>query len=148
MTGKDSMSGRFAAAAAVVLMLLQGPAGGAASVLMMGPQPTDAKIVLAVGESFGVPETSLVITFEAVEEDSRCPVGTRCLWEGDAAIRIRLGGPDIRTAAYTLHTNERFERTITHGQLRVALAALAPYPAAGEKVKPDQYRVTLEVHKG
>jgi hypothetical protein len=102
---------------------------------------------LAPGGSLHIPATNLVVTFEAVVEDSRCPAGTQCVWEGDAAVRIRIDAPQRRAVKYTLHTSERSGRAIVHGPVTVELAAVAPLPAAGRKVRPDEYRVTLRITK-
>jgi len=59
-----------------------------------GPEPVPCKIgpqiAIPFGESFYVPELDLIITFEAVISDSRCPVDAFCFWEGSAEILMKL----------------------------------------------------------
>jgi hypothetical protein len=102
---------------------------------------------LAPGDSLGIPGTEYVITFETVAEDSRCPKGARCVWEGDAAVRIRIDAPRARASTYTLHTSERFGRTIEHDQVRVELTDLTPYPSTRRKTPPEDYRLRLQLHR-
>jgi hypothetical protein len=141
----------------MVVRAISGPAFAAVLSMCLGlcasgfPRRTDQDpnqpIVLAPGDSLRIPDTSLVLTFETVVEDSRCPAGARCVWEGDAAVRIRIDAPHERPSTYTLHTNERLGRALVHGQVRVELAAVAPYPAADRKVRPEEYRVTVQIHR-
>lgn len=115
--------------------------------LPTGDQNGDRKIVLALGESQPISDTNLVVTFEAVAEDSRCPTGVTCIWAGDAAVRIRIDAPKARPSTYTLHTNERMGRDVMHGGLRVQLVAVTPYPAADKQPRADEYRVTLLIQR-
>lgn len=107
--------------------------------------PTE--LTLAPGESGRVPDSEAAITFEAVVEDSRCPTGVTCVWEGDAAVRIRVEEPGAAPATYTLHTSDRFGREAKHGSIRIRLAAVTPHPTADGPVKAEDYRVTLAVSR-
>lgn len=102
---------------------------------------------LAPGHSFRITDTNQVLTFETVVQDSRCPKGAQCIWEGDAAVRIRIDAPRARAATYTLHTSQRFGRTVEHGQLRIELTNLTPYPSISRKTGPKDYRLTLQIQR-
>lgn len=106
---------------------------------------SDSRITLAPGESRRLPDSEAVLTFESVTEDSRCPTGVTCVWEGDAAVHITIGVPGTQAAGYTLHTNERFEREAVHEALHIRLTDLAPHPTADGPVNPDDYRATLVI---
>jgi hypothetical protein len=118
-----------------------------ASAVPSQPEPQDSsrEVVLKLGSPARVPNTNLTIAAEAVVEDSRCPTGVSCVWEGDAAIRIRITTPDAPAATYTLHTNDQFAREVVHGGSRVRLISVAPHPTATSKPTPDEYRVTLSI---
>src|SRR3989442_2310587 len=88
------------------------------------------KAVLALGESLKVRDTGVTVSFEEVVEDSRCPTGVTCIWEGDAAVKISIHTPDTSPSSYTLHTSQRFAREAEHGGYRVVLVAVTPHPAA------------------
>src|SRR5215510_7023643 len=62
-------------------------------------QPFD----VGAGKTASVDGTGLRITFEAVTADSRCPSTAICVWQGDAAVALRLAR-DSRTVIDTLHT--------------------------------------------
>jgi hypothetical protein len=105
------------------------------------------EVVLAPGQSVPVPETSLTLHFEGVAEDSRCPTGVTCVWEGDAIVRIRIEAPGTAASQYTLHTSQRFPQQIVHGSVRVRLVSVSPYPAADRPIRADAYRVTLALER-
>ena len=110
-------------------------------------QPTDqdsgSQIVMAVNDSRRIPETTLTVSFEAVVEDSRCPTGVSCIREGDAIIRIRIDEPGKPPSTYALHTSGPTGHEIVHGNVRVTLVDVKPFPSADRPTRPDEYRVTL-----
>ncbi len=115
------------------------------------PRPTaldsasDERIDLRIGAAATLPGTTTTVTFVRVVSDGRCPKGVQCIWEGDAAVELRAApaGGDAQTI--TLHTNDRFEREATVGDVAVRLEQLEPYPEADKPVAADNYVVTLRV---
>lgn len=104
---------------------------------------------LGHGQEAEVEGAGLRVRFSSVADDSRCPVGVNCIWEGDAEVRL-----DVRAAAgggegrqVTLHTSDRFGREARHAGHVFRLVALAPQPKADEKLKPGDYVLTLTVTK-
>jgi hypothetical protein len=106
----------------------------------------DSEIELRVGQTAAVTVAGkeMSIRFVRVIEDSRCPIGVNCVWEGDAVARFELtaGG-----AAETvdLHTHHDRERARDVGEARVSLTQLTPVPRADKHPKPDEYVATLVV---
>ena len=88
----------------------------------------------------------MVITFDEVTADSRCPNGVVCIWAGEARSRITItqgGIPhtlELIQPGFSEQAQETFgEYTITH--------RLSPHPREGVAIAPDQYRLTLMVTK-
>ena len=139
------------AAAALIVLASVACATSAPSLVDAQTTPVAAQAIspieltLAPGESRRVPEVEATITFEAIVEDSRCPTGVTCIWEGDAAVSVRIEDADGKPGTYTLHTADRFEREAVHGAIRVRLISVAPHPTAEGPVKAEDYRVTLAV---
>ena len=133
---RDFMSGH-----ARWLLLLSCLGWAASTATAMGQ--AEQRNVLAPGESSSLFDTGLALTFEAVVEDSRCPAGVSCVWEGDATVRVRIDGAGAKPGIYTLHTNERAAREILHGDVRVRLSSLAPLPTADGPPRAADYRATL-----
>jgi hypothetical protein len=100
-------------------------------------------VVLAPGET--APVQGLVLRFEGVSADSRCPLGVTCVWEGDAVVIVTASQPPAAGNAVELHTSGRFPQEGAHGRYRIELVSLVPQPREGETVPPRQYRATLRV---
>jgi hypothetical protein len=129
---------RFCVLVTFVSIGLFGAALGGANIDQKAP----VEHVLAIGESIALPD-ALTLTFEAVVEDSRCPTGTDCVWEGDAAVRVRLDERGKAPATYVLHTSGRFQQAFEHAGVQVRLVKVAPHPAANAPIRPQDYRITV-----
>jgi hypothetical protein len=89
---------------------------------------------------------SLQIRFDRVSEDSRCPVGVTCIWEGDAVVRL-TAVKDGAATTFDLHTNARFEREHVRDAYQIRLLALEPLPTADGAATPSDYVATLVVER-
>ena len=101
---------------------------------------------LGVGKSAAVKSEKLEIEFVAVAEDSRCPQGVDCIWEGNAKVRLRLKRKGGAPVEIELNTNVEPQRAAAHGY-EFRLTSLSPYPKANEPVDKKSYVVSLEVRK-
>lgn len=90
------------------------------------------------------------LTFKDVIEDSRCPSGVDCVWEGVAKAAFRLVStegdttftlsiPGLVTTPY-----EDGESVTVHG-LEFTLLDLSPYPVYGVDIDSTEYRALLRV---
>lgn len=108
-------------------------------------QAAQGAIELRVGTSAPVPGTGATLTFVRVRDDSRCPTGVTCIWEGDAVVELRLQDRAGEALTVELHANPRFERQASALGVTISLERLDPYPDAGEPIAPDSYRLTLAI---
>ncbi|HEU4828646.1 MAG TPA: hypothetical protein VFT04_05585 [Gemmatimonadales bacterium] len=122
-----------------LLMLVAGAALGC-----VRPQPQQAtagsELQLALGGAArvsGGPE----VTFEAVVEDSRCPIDAVCIQAGRATVRLGISHPD-GDRKIELSIPEGATADTVHGHV-VRLLSLLPPPAAAAPTPPDSYRVAL-----
>ena|SRR5690349_10300822 len=98
---------------------------------------------LAVGETARLADQDVSIEFKAVTADSRCPSDVTCVWAGDAALTLRLGGvPGIQDT--TLHTTLD-PRTLTSGTTTLEILGLSPTPVSSTSTDPKSYRLRLRV---
>lgn len=74
------------------LLCLAACDAGVESAPPVGAQLGEAEI--ALGASAVV--DGLTVTFEAVDEDSRCPDAATCLWEGRAVVALTISPGDAR----------------------------------------------------
>jgi hypothetical protein len=101
-------------------------------------QPFD----LAVGGSARVTGPIAVITFVAVVEDSRCPVGSLvvCVWAGNARVRLQV---EQSGTVQLVEINTNIEPTQAFvGTLSIRLTAISPDAQLGS-IPSDRYRATL-----
>lgn len=98
---------------------------------------------LRVGESARIDDGALVIGFEGVTSDSRCPKGERCVWAGDATVRVWLqqsGGPRLTRELHTASNPRQAENAPSHG---LRLVRLDPLPITGKVIAQGDYVATL-----
>lgn len=95
---------------------------------------------LAVGKAVALPEGGSVVLDKV--EDSRCPIGVVCVWEGDATAHLTFradGAPD-ESIALSLHARS----TGAARGLELRLVAVDPVPREGTQIDPASYRATVE----
>ncbi len=114
--------------------IIPAPEGGLENVAAAPGTPVGLGQAVTVGK--------LVLTPQAVVEDSRCPINARCVWAGRLVVTTRIDGPGWReTASLTLG-----EPYATHGQ---TLALVSGEPGreagAGKETIPADYRFTYEL---
>jgi hypothetical protein len=92
-------------------------------------------------------QNNFYICMEAVNSDSRCPVGANCIWEGNAEVKFRLEKSGNINIPFILNTNTRFiNSTIVEGY-RITLTGLNPHPAINVRIDPEKYYSRILVQK-
>lgn len=99
---------------------------------------------LRPGQSAQSPAEQISVTFTSVVEDSRCPRGARCVWEGNAGVALLLAAPG-GSAAVVLNTSGRFDREASRFGLTLRLLDLSPLPGADAPVASGEYTATISV---
>jgi hypothetical protein len=114
-----------------------------------GQQLGDTLLVdVAYGRDVTITRQPLIITFTDVLEESRCPQGVDCMWEGNAKIRITLQTPPLeRMTMAELNTNAKFPTSVDYDGREITLVNLLPYPVYGIQTEPQQYVATLRIVK-
>jgi uncharacterized protein (TIGR02246 family) len=111
-----------------------------------GEPALDRDFEVAGGSSARVDDTDLVIRFEAVPNDSRCPVDVQCITAGDATVALRLEGGGAEAQTIELHTLDG-PNEAAHGGYVVALVILRPRPVSTRPTPLGKYRATLRVRR-
>ena len=131
-----------------------GQAASAAVLLVVssGCAPMETAVVadpgvafsLALGKTAAVKGNDVRITFNRVNEDSRCPVDVQCVWAGDAKIELtisRNSSPvETKVISITPPNNE-----VVAGDLRIRFVGLAPAPRQSEPGSSRAYVAQLVV---
>lgn len=120
----------------------------------MIPRPGQAEPVLGepfelrFGDSARLASGSLELAFLAVTEDSRCPIGATCVWEGQCKVVLSLTPEGAAGQKFDLtfragHPELAAAEVLGH---RVEIHDVKPYPRAGTPQSPhEQYVVSIEV---
>ena len=103
------------------------------------------RVTLVPGSTATVRDVGLRVQFVGVTGDSRCPADAICVWGGDALVHVRVLASAAAGVDYELHTGDTSRAAVVHGDLRISLAELQPYPFSGRTIRPDDYRATLLV---
>ncbi|MFC1864286.1 hypothetical protein ACFLYG_00445 [Chloroflexota bacterium] len=102
---------------------------------------------LRIGESASIRGEELQVRFLEVTEDSRCPTGVVCIWEG------RVSGLLEITYRESLHRVELTEPGLTSwppgNSFKEYMIAyhVEPYPQAGTEIAAEDYRLFLRISK-
>lgn len=104
-----------------------------------------AEIVLAVGTEASVDGGALLIRFQAVTEDSRCPLSVTCVWEGRGVVSLTVTPADGEERTISLETHLTQDRTAEIGGYRLTLEGLLPWPAREGPIPTEDYRLLLKV---
>jgi hypothetical protein len=111
------------------------------------PDPAQAvgqDFAIAVGATARISQTDLVVHFDRVVNDSRCPSDVQCISAGDATVAVTAESEGAAARRYELHTDAG-AREVMHGNFRLSLIGLKPFPTSTRPVPESAYVLTLRV---
>jgi hypothetical protein len=74
-------------------------------------------------------ENQFFLCLDSVLEDSRCPTGALCIWEGDARIKFHFENLNKQPVYFVLHTNPKGTTGIIIDRYKIFLTDLIPFPS-------------------
>lgn len=86
------------------------------------------------------------VTFNRIAEDSRCPMGDNCIWEGNAVAEIIIS-KDSESEILTLNSNPSMEKSGNAYGYNVKLISVEPYPGTVGFDK-EKYVIKIVVSEG
>lgn len=96
-------------------------------------------ITLSVGEKGAA--AGLLLTFNSVISDSRCPADVQCVWAGTVSASITLeSGSEKTTLDMAMN-----ESAITFSGYYVSLTSVSPATKSDTPIESSDYRVTFHV---
>ena len=120
-----------------IITLAAAIALGACASATLNGSPIRSDGLATFGESTRV--GAMVVTPQALVEDSRCPINARCVWAGRLVLKTRIAGAGWReTVNLTLG-----EPYATHGA-SLALVSAEPGKMAGSAPAPPASRFAFE----
>ncbi len=100
---------------------------------------------LRPGEAAAIADELLVVTFEGVSSDSRCPSNVVCIRAGEGVVELALRRLPSTSRHLTLKTDPIADSRGSFEGFVVKLDTLQPYPAAPDPIPAADYRVRLTV---
>jgi hypothetical protein len=89
---------------------------------------------------------NISILLDSVTQDSRCPTGVECFWEGNAAARFIFAVNNDSTK-FSLNTASSFRRDTTIAGFKIKLLELKPYPQYLHPIKQEDYIAEIRITK-
>lgn len=119
-----------------------------AATVQAGNVQIGVSFVVGEGESVVVGDLPLVVQFDEVLADSRCPTSVLCFWEGEAGTQLTLSRPGMNQSVVELHTagSPFGPSEVEFEGHRVVLLKLDPYPEFPAPPESRDYQVELVVH--
>lgn len=115
----------------------------------------DTEFTLSLGDSVPLDGSPYLVKFAGVLEDSRCPVETTCIWEGNARIQLELmsfetwppssNSVAVDTTTIEMNTSSRVPKPPDALGLGFEVRKLEPAPRADTPT--TGYRATLFARK-
>ena len=101
-------------------------------------------IVLKPGQQRTV--SGLKIKFISVEEDSRCPENARCVWAGNARVKIEVTSKRLGTKVFEMNTFSGPRGNQFDGYA-INLENLTPGRKTSDPIRSSAYRATISVSR-
>lgn len=111
-------------------------------------------IYFAEGENKFLPEYQMNVTFKNISEDSRCPEGVTCVWQGAAVANVEFMGTTTRPMTIPLATTENtgrnYHKSTVFNGYTISLVEVTPAATSGEGAKSlaGKYRIGIIIAKG
>ena len=105
---------------------------------------TENRVTVKVHEQKAV-NKQLSIKFVEMVGDSRCPADMRCVWAGNAKIKVELSGKG-KSQIVELNTGMK-PQSVVYGGYEIKVGALEPRIRTNVRINPDSYTATFSVAK-
>jgi hypothetical protein len=105
------------------------------------------EVSLPIGQSVVISGEGIEIRFMEVSEDSRCPKGVYCVWEGRVSALVEISA-DRSSEQLKLTQTGLTEQPASQDYKEYQLSfKVEPYPEAGREIAKGEYRLLLVVSK-
>lgn len=119
-------------------------------VLAQSQKPAKVKVI-TVKQKVCRSQKGFQFVLKAIENDSRCPKGTTCIWEGEvsAVLQILEGQKLIEeTILVFTETNKEankkwFAKYLPVEKQKIQSLRVTPYPVEGSSIKPADYAIQI-----
>jgi hypothetical protein len=92
-------------------------------------------------------ENHVYICLDSVLNDSRCPTGVYCFWEGNAEVRLKFEKLNEKPILFNLNTHRGFTADTIIDGYKFTLIGLNPYPSVEHRIAQEDYIAEIIVEK-
>jgi len=104
-------------------------------------------VTLAFHDCLAAPDKKFNICLDSIVNESRCPIGLECFWEGMATVKFKFQSYQNAPEYFNLSTAINTEnKTILPGY-SIKLVGLEPYPSKDYNIKKEEYKAKLLITK-
>ena len=93
------------------------------------------------------PQEQILICLDSVLNDSRCPLGVQCFWEGNAEVRFKFERYPDGAVLFNLNTHKGFRNDTIVDNYKFTLTGLSPYPKIGSRISQKDYKAEILIEK-
>lgn len=104
-------------------------------------------IELSYRECLYDPEDHFYICLDSVLNDSRCPTGAMCIWEGNAEVKFKFERLNENPIFFNLNTHISFTKDTIIDRYKISLVGLNPYPDIGTRFSQKIFKAKLIIKK-
>ena len=107
----------------------------------------DNQFSMSSGQVAELAGESITLQFEGIQEDSRCPKGATCIWQGRviSILQINDNGLSSKIVLIEPGLSDRYYKN-TYKQYEFT-SHVQPYPELGKKISSEDYHLFLTVKK-
>lgn len=104
-------------------------------------------IILGLNDTYFDVAEGYQLRVDSVLNDSRCPTGVECVWQGAVTVRITVisNGNEHHTVDLSTYPTQASSAVING--ITFTLVNVTPYPKYNTPVDPSQYRITLTAQR-
>jgi hypothetical protein len=138
----------------MILVLLVGLIGTVLFMMSLAaclPHPEEISVELGQefslmpNQSVSIESESLELRFQKVINDSRCPVGVTCVWEGEVSCLVDI--TYMGSTSGVVLTQRGSGQSVTSFKDYYIRFQVQPYPEAGKDIDKEDYRLELTIDK-
>lgn len=100
-------------------------------------------ITIGIKEVYQHRQPNFSLQIDSVLNDSRCPVGVQCFWEGNAEVRFRLTTLNSKPIMFNLNTANSFRKDTVIQDIKFKLIELNHQPYIITRNFYQNYRVKI-----
>jgi hypothetical protein len=108
--------------------------------------PFEQRVTLRAGQAVRIDSEEIQIGFQAITQDSRCPIDAVCIQAGEARGLFGIGPTRSQRPAVSFELSTLHPRTVEIDGYRITLESVAPSPT-GVPIPPGDYVAELLIER-